>query len=557
VDPLLLAGTYLVAALVGGLAARLLHLPPLVGFLVAGFALAAVDVDEHPAVTTLAELGVTLLLFAVGLSLDVRRLVRREVWLTALLHTGLMIGVGVAFLSGLALTGLAALAGLELRALVFVAFALSFSSTVLVVKMLDERSGSRSRYGRVAVGILVVQDLAVVAFVALGHGHAPSPWAVLLVLLLPARHLLRAVWDRLGHGELQVLFGVAMALVPGYLLFEAVSLEGNLGAVVMGLLLAPHDRAGDLAKSLFSVKELLLVAFFLSIGLQGIPTAAQVGTALLLLLLLPVQTGAYLALLTAFGVRRRSAVLTALALANNSEFALVVTATAVSTALLDRSWLTTMSVAVAASFLLSTAVNLRAEQWADSVERRWPETHPQRLDASERPIPLHDVDVLVLGMGRVGTAAYARLADEGLRVLGVEHDEQRVAQLESRGFTVVAGDATDSALWRRLVAIRSLRTVVLAMPFHHANLNALTVVRSRHFTGTVAAAARYDDEVGDLVDAGADSVLHIYSGSGLALAEAALGDPATLRSMDGAPVPPGQGRPCDDEPDEGRLAGPG
>lgn len=540
---------YLAAAFAGGFAARLLRLPPLVGFVVAGFALAALGTEEHPAVETLAELGVTLLLFAVGLSFDVRRLWRREVWLTATVHTAVMVALGAALLGALTLTSLAAFAELEASTVVLLAFALSFSSTVLVVKMLDERNESRSRYGQIAIGILVVQDLAVVAYVALSHGRPPGPWALVLVLLIPARRLLGAIWERLGHGELQVLFGVFVALVPGYLLFEAVGLDGQLGAVVMGLLLAPHRRAGDLVKSLFSVKELLLVAFFLSIGLQGVPTPSQLGTGLLLLVLLPVQTALYVVLLSLLGVQRRTSALTGLALANNSEFALVVAATAVGTGVLDAGWLTTVSVAVAASFLLSTVVNRRGEKWADALQARWPEHDTERLDPLERPIPLHDVDVLVLGLGRVGAAAYARLEEEGLRVLGIEHDERRVADLSARGIQVVAGDASDSALWRRLVAVRSLRTVVLAMPFHRANLGALTVVRARHFTGTVAAVARYDDEVEELLEGGADTVLHIYSASGLALAEAALRDRVTLRAAEATWVTPDHRPPSAGHPD--------
>lgn len=546
-DTFLVAGVYLTTAFAGGFAARMVHLPPLVGFLVAGFALAALGVEEHQAVSTLADLGVTLLFFAVGLSLDVRRLLRREVWLTATLHTGLMLGVGVALFTGLGAVGVGAFTDVEPSTLLLVAFALSFSSTVLVVKTLEVRSDSRSRYGQIAIGILIVQDIAVVGFVAMARDEPPSTWALALVLLVPARHLLRELQDRLGHGELQVVFGVLVALVPGYLLFEAVGLAGNLGAVVMGLLLAPNERSGDLSKALFSVKEILLVAFFISIGLQGLPTPGQIGTALLLLVLLPVQTLGYVALLSVFSVRRRTSALTALALANNSEFALVVTTTAVGAGLLQAGWLTTMSVAVAASFLVSTAVNLRAERWAEALERRWPQRRTWRLDPLEQSIPLHDVDALVLGMGRVGAAAHSRLTEAGLRVLGIEHDERRAAELTARGVDVVAADATDSALWHRLTAVRSLRTVVLAMPFHHANLSALLVVRSRHFTGAVVAAARYDDEVEDLVAHGADTVLHVYSGSGLALAEAALGDPATLRAADG-PAPTSDDSPAADLP---------
>ena len=100
-----------------------------------------------------------------------------------------------------------------------------------------------------------------------------------------------------------------------------------------------------------------------------------------------------------------------------------------------------------------------------------------------------------------------------------------MARLQARGVSVVLADATDNNLWRRLVAVSTLRTVVLAMPFHDANLAAISVVRARRFTGTVAAVARYDDEVTELLEHGANTVLHVYSGSGLALADAALDGP--------------------------------
>ena len=196
------AALILSAAFGAGLAARILHLPPLLGFLAAGFALAAAGVEQSPTIALLADLGVTLLLFAVGLHLDVRRLVRREVWLTTTLHSVLMIGVGVAFLTALSALGVAEAAGLDLRAIALVALALSFSSTVFVVKVLDERSESRSRYGQLAIGILVVQDVFAVVFVAMSQGSPPSPWALALLALIPARRLFIIVWERAGRAVL-------------------------------------------------------------------------------------------------------------------------------------------------------------------------------------------------------------------------------------------------------------------------------------------------------------------------------------------------------------------
>ncbi|MBC6962604.1 MAG: potassium transporter Kef, partial [Nitrosomonas sp.] len=101
-----LAGTYLIAAFLGGYFARMLKLPPLLGFLVAGFVLKAMDVPGHPLVDSLANLGVTLMLFVVGLELDIRQLLRREVWLTTMAQTAVLVVLGIALFNGLMLLGL-------------------------------------------------------------------------------------------------------------------------------------------------------------------------------------------------------------------------------------------------------------------------------------------------------------------------------------------------------------------------------------------------------------------------------------------------------------------
>ena len=122
------------------------------------------------------------------------------------------------------------------------------------------------------------------------------------------------------------LFGLFVAVVPGYLLFDAVGLKGHLGALTMGLLLASHPRSAELSRSLLSLKDLLLIAFFIRIGYSGQLTGTAVIIGLTLLLLIPVQAALYVALLRAFSFRGRTAMLTGLALANHSEFGLIVAA---------------------------------------------------------------------------------------------------------------------------------------------------------------------------------------------------------------------------------------
>lgn len=517
---MVIAATYLTAVFLAGLLALLVRLPPLVGFLAAGFALNAAGVPELPALEVLADLGVTLLLFSIGLKLDVRLLLRREIWLTAVLHLAGSVLVAVAFLAGLGALGVALLAGEDLSTLALVALALSFSSTVLVIKVLEDRSESQSLYGRVAIGILILQDVAAVVFMVIGSGELPSPWALGLVLLVPAAVPLRAVWSRLGHGEMQVVFGVFMALVPGYLLFSALGVKGDLGALVMGLLLAGHAAASELSRALLSVKDLLLVGFFVSIGFAGTLDWTAVGLGLALLLLLPVQGLLYMLLLRGVRFRRRTSVLGGLVLTNHSEFGLIVVAIGLDSGLLRGDWLVVVSVAVAASFLVSSLLNRRTGHLVPRLTALLPSIDPARLHPDDRYVDLDDATALVLGMGRVGTAAYVRLSTEhGLSVLGIENNPARVGTLSGRGLRVVEADASDGEFWQRVADASRVQVAILAMPFHGTNQVALAQLRASGFRGRVAAVAQFDDDAVDLLRHGADDVLQIYDGAGSELAD--------------------------------------
>lgn len=511
----------LLGALVGGLLASAARLPPLVGFLGAGFALSAFGIAPVAGLDLAANLGVTILLFGVGLKIDLRSLLGREVWLTASAHMLVMSVVGASLVGLLAVAGVGLAAGGGLTSWLLVGFALSFSSTVFVVKVLEDHGWSRSLGGRTAIGVLVMQDLAAVVFLAVAEGRTPSPWALLLLLVLPAAWPLRRVLASIGHGELLPLFGVVLALVPGYALFEALGVKGDLGALVVGMLLAGQPRADELAKGLFELKDLLLVAFFVSIGLSGLPTATQLAVSAVLLLLLPLKAFGYAVLLWSARMRRRTSVLTGTTLANYSEFGLIVVVAAPAS-LLDRSWATVIGTAVAASFVLASLPGRHPEYLARVVRGVLPDRPVDRLHPEDRPFEVGTAQAVVLGMGRVGRAAYDRLHREyGLEVLGLEASRERVAELTARGLRVVEGDATDPELWEGR-PFCDVSLVLLAMPFHGNNLDALAQLRANGFGGTVAVVAQYDDDLAQAVEHGAQTGIQIYDGAGTELADRAV-----------------------------------
>ena len=516
---------YLLAVVVLGFAATLLRLPPLVGFLAAGFVLGASDLPNLDFVQTLGDLGVAVLLFTIGLKLDPRVLARREVAGTAAIALVLLTTLSAALVVPLVLVGLWVDTVTPAGA-VALCFALSLSSTVVVVKLLEDRDDAASLYGRIAIGVLVAQDIAAVAYMTFSSEEPPSPWALSLVALWPASGLFGKVLNRIDHREMRTLFGMSMALLPGYLLFDILGLDGDLGALIMGALLASHPAAKELSSALFTIKELLLVGFFLAIGMDGVPGAGAFVLAAALLLLLPVRALVYAVVVRLMRMRRRTSVMTGLAMTAYSEFALIVVSVAVRQKLLGGGWTAAVSLALALSFIVSSIVNRRPAGLVRRMTGRIPHRPSSTLHPEERPLNLLGVRTVVFGMGRVGRATYNRLyADGETGVLGIDNDASKVETLAKQGYNILEADATDQEFWDRLDAVHTTKAV-LAMSEPGANVRVLEWLNRSSFEGRVIAVAAFDDEAETMRRAGVDAVINMYDGLGDALAQAVEALPA-------------------------------
>ncbi|CAJ1511219.1 NAD-binding protein [[Mycobacterium] burgundiense] len=227
----------------------------------------------------------------------------------------------------------------------------------------------------------------------------------------------------------------------------------------------------------------------------------------------------YWLLLWLLGMRNRTSVLAGLLLSNYSEFALIVVAMGAEAGWLSHHWLLSLVIAVSAGFIVSSVVNPRTVSWASRLAQRLPARPPDKIHPEDRPVEVGDASAIVLGMGRVGRATCAQLEEEhGYKVLGVEHDPHRVRFLQTQGFNVVEGDATDYDFWTRVVHNPNVKIIVLAMPAQHANIDALQELRRIGYpSGTVAAVALYREDVEELEGLGVDIVVHLYAGAGEAL----------------------------------------
>jgi len=501
-----------------GFIAKQINLPPLVGYLAAGFGLHALGVEPDSSLETFAKLGVELLLFTIGLKLDVKNLFKTEIWAGAVGHMGSIVLLTTLISLFLGSIGLSYFVGLSWQAAALVGFAVSFSSTVFAVKVLEDRGELRARHGQVAIGILVIQDIAAVLFVSFATDKLPLWWALILLVLPMMTPIFHKILQRSGHGELLVLAGFFFAFTFGHL-FEILGLEAHLGALIIGILLSNHAKAMELAKSMLRFKDLFLIGFFLSIGFTALPTLEMLIAALILAIILPIKAGLFLWWLTRLKLRSRTAFLTALSLANYSEFGLIVCSVSVMNQLLDKEWLVIMALGVAFSFVFSSLLNIQAHelyaQW-NKIIRRF--ERPERLAEDQFARP-ENASVLVIGMGRVGTGAYDTLKVElNKKVCGIEVVKERVASLCAEDRNVIMADAEDPEFWQQ-VDLAPVQLILFSLPNYLDVLEVSKQIRLAEYVGKTAAVARYADEERELLAAGIDMVFNYYAKVGTGFAE--------------------------------------
>ena len=257
---------WLLIALFFGLAAQQIRLPPLVGFLVAGFVLNALGEEGGELLELASDYGIYLLLFTIGLKLRLKEFADPAIGGGATAHMALItLLAGAGFLL-LAALGMGLLSPDDYGGAAVIAFGFSFSSTVFAVKVFEERGESRARHAVIAIGILIIQDIIAVLFLVFAQGKVPTIWALGLLALPLFRPVLFRILEKSGHGEVLVLFGLASTAFAAEL-FYAVGMKPDIGVLVFGILLGGHKNPSSSIKHCSASRSFSCSGFFLSIGL--------------------------------------------------------------------------------------------------------------------------------------------------------------------------------------------------------------------------------------------------------------------------------------------------
>ncbi len=515
-DPL-----WIVAAFAFGALSTRIGLPPLVGYLAAGFVLNSFGVTGGDILANISDIGVTLLLFTIGLKLKLKTLAQPEVWSGATVHMAVTTGLFFGGLTFAAALGASYVQFSMWQTTVLVAFALSFSSTVFAVKVFEAKRELTSRHADTAIGILIMQDIIAVIFLTASAGQIPSPWAIVLAaLLFVMRPLLHRIMALCGHGELLMLFGILMT-AGGYSSFELVGLKGDLGALVYGWLLASHPKAEELADRLLSFKDLFLVGFFLNIGISGALTLGSLVVALALALVMPLKSLLFFLLLTRFKLRARTALLVSLSLSNYSEFGLIVGSIGVAMGWMNAEWLVIIALALSMTFLMAAPLNSAAHNiYARISDRLKPFETAARLPG-DSPIDTGNAEVAVIGLGGVGSSAYDEMFKRfGNVVIGVDFCAATVEKHRRNRRNVVYGDAGDSDFWQRFnPSTSNIRLVMLTLPDPKASVFAIRQMHQSGYQGQIAASVRYEDEIDSLKAEGIEEVYSLYEEAGVGFSD--------------------------------------
>jgi len=511
------------AAVVGAIAVRLRQ-PLIVAFIAVGVlagpsALDVIRADEQ--IHLLAELGIALVLFVVGLKLDVRviRDTGRVALTAGVVQIGFTAGVGFA---------LSMLLGLDLVTAAYVAMALSFSSTIIVVKLLSDRREIDELHGRIAVGVLIVQDLVVIAAIivltALGGESDDGvlehvAWVIVKGVALVAgvgllmRYALTALLHRAARTpELLVLgaiaWGIGLAALADNLGFSS-----EVGAFLGGVAIASTPYREAIGGRLVSLRDFLLVFFFLDLG-AGLDLGSlggQIVTAIVLSAFVLIGKPLIVVATTGrLGYTSRVGFLAGVSLSQISEFSLILAALGLGLGHLDADGVALITAIALITISLSTYATLYGHELHERLRR--PLATFERRDGRLRDDPDlggEPVDVIVYGGGRFGGGLLGPLRDAGHRVLLVDFDPRVVEAARDDGHLAQFGDAEDPELPAAL-PLEGARWLVCTVRRREVGLALLRALQHHGYSGRIALSAHHAEDAEELLARGADHVLRPY-----------------------------------------------
>ncbi|ARJ40826.1 Kef family K(+) transporter [Pantoea alhagi] len=523
-----IVGGLVLAFLLGMLASRL-RISPLVGYLLAGVLSGPFTpgfVADMGLAQELAELGVILLMFGVGLHFSLKDLMAVK----AIAIPGAVAQITVATLLGM---GLSMALGWEwMTGLVF-GLCLSTASTVVLLRALEERQLIDTQRGQIAIGWLIVEDLVMVLTLVLlpaiagmmekgNASFALLAWDLLFTIGKVAAFmvLMMVVGRRVvpwilahsaatGSRELFTLSVLALALGIAFGAVEFFDVSFALGAFFAGMVLNESELSHRAAHDTLPLRDAFAVLFFVSVGMLFDPMILIQQPLAVLGVLAIIVFGKSLAawlLVTLLGHSRRTALTISVSLAQIGEFAFILAGLGISLNILSDEGRNLVLAGAILSIMLNPILFTLLERYLDKNEN-FEEQSLEEATEEEKQIPVNICNhAVIVGYGRVGSLVGQLLTEAEIPIVVIEHSRPRVEALREQGIRVILGNAA-RAETMELARLDCARWLLMSIPNGYEAGEIIAAAREKHPHLEIIARAHYDDEVHYILERGADNVI--------------------------------------------------
>lgn len=478
-------------------------------------------VKSNDEIDFLAKIGISILLFVVGLKLDLKLI-------KTMGKVALATGLGQVIFTSLFGYIICIALGFSKITSIYIAVALTFSSTIIIVKLLSDKREIDSLHGRIAVGFLIVQDiLVVIAMIILTtfslQGASGSFLEEILNLslkgvlfLISVAILMRYLLPNLLHflarsKELLILFSISWAVflaVTG----EILGFSKEIGAFVAGVSLASTPYREAIVTRLVNLRDFLLLFFFIDLGakLNIHQLGSQITPAVILSIFVLIGNPLIVMIIMGImGYSKRTGFLAGLTVAQISEFSLILGALGVSLGHINEESLGLITMVGILTIGISSYMILYSHNIYKIIS---PYIGIFEKESICREVKSENIgrtlssDFIIFGMGRYGSSLAKNLRDQGYKIFGFDFNPEAVSLLSKEGFNICYGDAEDPECLVSM-SLSEKTWVISAIPNLEVNMALLNVLKERGFSGKKAFIAHSEEDAEELKKAGADLVL--------------------------------------------------
>ncbi len=531
----------IVVAFIAGLVAYLLRQPIIIGFIAAGFFIGLFEYIQSARVDLfggLASIGIALLLFLVGLDMDFSEL--KHVTIPAILA-----GLGqILFTFGIGFVIVSAL-GFSAITSFYIAAAITFSSTIIVIKLLSEKEDLASLYGRIVVGILLVQDfvaILILMFVAgihlegslaTGITTALINMTLLVGITVIAYRVLPRILNLIGRSqEMLYLFSIAWALGIAALA-AAVGLNMEIGGFLAGLSLASSSEHFQISARLRPLRDFFIILFFVGLGIQAFSVGliSQLSTAVVLSLFVLLGNPIIVLLIMGFlGHRARTSFLTGISLAQISEFGLILIALGYRLGDITSADVSLVTFVGVITIFASSYFIVYGDKLYELFRpfAKYFEFRKNLIEEIPKETALSG-HIILVGVHRMGRSILEALSNSTSDFVAIDFDPLVVKSLNAMKIPVVYGDITDKDIQDR-IGLSVASAVISTIPTFKDNLAILNIAKKNKQRTKIILTAENEWQAHELYDEGADYVLipHFIGGRELA---SILGEDTSLNNL--------------------------